>query len=418
MIGREEIDVFVAGSLAVDVSCNYDPINQPGTSPSLRTSNPAAISQSVGGVGRNVALAAHYAGANVRFCTAVGHDEAGRAATQSVQDQGLDTSSINTLGAGARTAQYVAVNDVGGDLVIAMADMKIFDNNEDGFDERWECHLNRYKPQWLVVDGNWDSQTLRKWIHAGKSVGANIAYEPVSVEKSSRIFLPIEEMHSDKDIKQPLSGPSRTAAWNPMQLADLAAPNEIELHAMSQYVQASNAVSPSFKSEVSQCSLLKSLDQRKEGSLQSIDVHIILAALNLIFYIPCILTKLGSKGVLLAEHLRIGDSRLSDSAEAKYILPNIWGHMDEPLDAPSMPLGRPPSPSIYLRHFPPAQTIPTRDIVSVNGVGDTFFGVLIAGLCRRKSCSIGELVDVAQKAATMTLRSPESVSANIRAIWD
>jgi len=60
-----------------------------------------------------------------------------------------------------------------------------------------------------------------------------------------------------------------------------------------------------------------------------------------------------------------------------------------------------------MRHFP-APTTPDR-ITSVNGVGDTFLGVLIAGLA--KGCTLDEpLISIAQEAACLTLGSSESVS--------
>lgn len=66
----------MAGSVAVDLSCDYNPYKKSDTSPQLNTSNPAKISQSVGGVGHNVALAAHRASekARVKFCSLVGDD--------------------------------------------------------------------------------------------------------------------------------------------------------------------------------------------------------------------------------------------------------------------------------------------------------------------------------------------------------
>ena len=70
-------DILVAGSVAVDLSCDY--VGGNGASspvPNLHTSNPAKISQSIGGVGRNVALAAHRVTSEgkVKLCTLIGDD--------------------------------------------------------------------------------------------------------------------------------------------------------------------------------------------------------------------------------------------------------------------------------------------------------------------------------------------------------
>lgn len=70
-------DVLVAGGVAVDFSCDYTISDRSGgESPQLHTSNPASISQSIGGVGHNVALAALRACSQtrVKFCSMVGDD--------------------------------------------------------------------------------------------------------------------------------------------------------------------------------------------------------------------------------------------------------------------------------------------------------------------------------------------------------
>ena len=74
-IANKKTDVLVAGSIAVDLSCDYAG-RKGSNSPELHTSNPAAISQSIGGVGHNVALAAHRAStkATVKLCSLVGDD--------------------------------------------------------------------------------------------------------------------------------------------------------------------------------------------------------------------------------------------------------------------------------------------------------------------------------------------------------
>jgi pseudouridine-5'-phosphate glycosidase/pseudouridine kinase len=63
-------DIVVYGSVAMDLSCDYAPLGADAhsppselpISPQMHTSNLAALSPSIGGVGCNVALAAHRAG--------------------------------------------------------------------------------------------------------------------------------------------------------------------------------------------------------------------------------------------------------------------------------------------------------------------------------------------------------------------
>ena len=52
--------------------------------------------------------------------------------------------------------------------------------------------------------------------------------------------------------------------------------------------------------------------------------------------------------------------------------------------------------------------------MSVNGVGDTFVGTLIAALAKNGTTArIEEFIDLAQRAAVLTLKSSESVSSGL-----
>jgi len=74
---------MVFGSVALDLSCDHSPdkalesAGQALSSPALHTSNLASINTFIGGVGHNVALAAHHASAgklNVRLCSYIADD--------------------------------------------------------------------------------------------------------------------------------------------------------------------------------------------------------------------------------------------------------------------------------------------------------------------------------------------------------
>jgi len=70
---------------------------------------------------------------------------------------------------------------------------------------------------------------------------------------------------------------------------------------------------------------------------------------------------------------------------------------------------------VYLRHFPVAETVNKEDVVSVNGAGDTFLGVIVAGLA--KGLQLDEnMIHIAQKASVMTLKSKEAVSPDIASL--
>jgi len=73
---ESQADVLVAGGVAVDLSCDFTKPRSGDGSPKLRTSNPASINQCIGGVGHNIALAAHRSSSRIRvkFCSLVGDD--------------------------------------------------------------------------------------------------------------------------------------------------------------------------------------------------------------------------------------------------------------------------------------------------------------------------------------------------------
>lgn len=65
-----------------------------------------------------------------------------------------------------------------------------------------------------------------------------------------------------------------------------------------------------------------------------------------------------------------------------------------------------------MRHFP-AEALGPNGVNSVNGAGDTFLGVLVAGLA--EGAVLDEpLVGVAQRAAVLTLGDAASVSPLLR----
>ncbi|KAL8967307.1 MAG: hypothetical protein Q9197_005497 [Variospora fuerteventurae] len=391
--GQEQpVDVVVAGSLAIDLSCDFAPSKgrQSSNSPELQTSNPAQISQSLGGVGQNIATTLHLLGTNVQLCSTIGGDEAGASVKEMLVAKGLLLSGVVEKSP-ARTAQYVAVNDARKDLVLAMADMEILEGCRAEFDAVWKHHLDRHRPNWLVVDANWDSHTLNNWIMHGKAVNARIAFEPVSVAKSQRLFAPAP-------------GDSFQLGVLPSHMVSLATPNSLELASM----HAASRDAGCFERDdwwqvIDALGLSSSGSREKLVSITNaslVDEGIPQQSIQLLPFIPTILTKLGEKGVLMTQVLRPGDDRLTSSEHARYIL----AHAD---------ISRQTIGGVYMRLFPPTEQIAAHDVVSVNGVGDTFLGVIVAGLAKNNPKPLIDLIHVAQRGSVMTLRSKEAVNPEI-----
>ncbi|KAL2033510.1 hypothetical protein VTO58DRAFT_104224 [Aureobasidium pullulans] len=402
--------VFVAGALAVDFSCDYAPISSNASKePVLHTSNPAKISQSLGGVAHNVARAANLVGDPVRLCSSVGDDLSGKAALDALATEGLDSSGIKTK-SGSSTAQYVAVNNASKDLVIAMADMNILDEPaakpgqpstststaSDTLNDFWLPQLQQSKPTHLVLDANWQPPSLARWLEAAKSISAHVAFEPVSTAKALKIFqLP------PKTPLQVFPNPS----------IHLSTPNSMELSAMYTAARSLGFFDRNDWWAVIDALGIPSTGARVAMTMATnsalVDAGIPQQTIQLLPFIPTICVKLGADGVLLTQILPADDPRLSDPASSPYILSRCFNLPEE-----SAGVG-----GVYMRLFPAAEMVEEKDIISVNGVGDTFLGTIIAGLAKRgKDAKIEELIDVAQKAAVLTLKSKEAVSPELASL--
>ncbi|KAF2173373.1 hypothetical protein M409DRAFT_15658 [Zasmidium cellare ATCC 36951] len=403
-LSETRADVFVAGSLAVDLACDFSP--RPGSrsqSPELQTSNPARIAQSLGGVGHNVARAAHLMGANVRLCSAVGDDLTGKAALEALSAADMSTVGVKTLSkdSGSRTAQYIAVNDKNKDLVLAMADMSILETPSslsnalaNTFDDFWLPQLHACKPSHLAIDGNWSPGYLARWLQAGKDINAHITFEPVSNAKSIGIF----------NLPHP-----NTLSVFPSPSLHLATPNIHELSAMYTAARENQ-----FFDREDWWTVIDALGIPQGGARvqlalattpKLVDQGVPQQTIQLLPFIPTIVTKLGKQGVLLTQILSANDPRLSSGEYAPYILSRCANETESTLGVGG----------VYMRLFPAVEEVDEADIVSVNGVGDTFVGTLIAGLAREGNGEgrVEEFVDLAQRAAVLTLKSAEAVSPGL-----
>ncbi|KAK5124096.1 hypothetical protein LTR08_006033 [Meristemomyces frigidus] len=395
--------IFVAGSLNVDLSCDYTPRpNAPAHTPEPHTSNPATIAQTLGGVAHNVARAAHLLGAPVRLCSAVGADPAGHAALAALAASGMSVAGVTTLATG-RTSQYVAVNDTHKALVLAMADVTLLEQPTpaltSAFETSWLPDLRAANPSHVVLDANWPPAALARWLAAAHEADAppHITFEPVSNAKSTSLFHLPPHIH--------------TLATFPHPTVHLATPNSSELAALAAAARATGAFDRADWWAVLDALGIPSTGARAAlASITSpalVDAGVPQQSLQLLPFIPAILTKLGARGVLLTQLLPAGDPRLTSPCDAPYILCRCRNGTEAGLGVGG----------VYMRLFPAVEKVPAADVVSVNGVGDTFAGAIVAGLAKRGSgARVEELVDVAQRAAVMTLRSAESVCPRLGAL--
>lgn len=299
----------------------------------------------------------------------------------------MDTLGIRQLDstenqASSRTAQYVAVNGSDKDMFVAIADMKIFQDHQ--FPDDWDATVTAARPKWLAVDACWSAFGIRHWIKAAKKNGAKVAFEPVSRAKSMALF-------SRRDAVGALH-------LFPSPSVDLASPNQHELEALYEAAQGNG-----YFDDPQWSAVAKDLDTRgtcerltKAIPVKALDIEALQKAIYLLPYIPTIITKVGAKGAVLLQLMPREDSRLEDTASQPFIVK-------------SLSCNESATSGIYARFFSRVEEVDR--VVSVNGVGDTFLGVILAGLANGKR--VEELIDVGQKGAVMTLKSPESVSPEL-----
>jgi len=314
----------------------------------------------------------------------------------------MDPSGIQTVES-TSTAQYVALNDSKKDLFVAMADMSILSDEhqvatdtvsrtsiQEVFETFWYPQMQAMRPSHLVVDANWSAEMLEQWLGASKRLSTHTSFEPVSSAKAARLFA--SRRNDGNALEENLR-------------VHLASPNSLELSAMFTAAQNAGFFDNEYWWPVIDALGIPSGGARTQLALATssglVDEGIPQQTIQLLPYIPCILTKLGPEGVLLTQLLRAGDPRLSDGTYAPHILSRCGNGTEDTLGVGG----------VYMRLFPAVEQVPEEDIVSVNGVGDTFLGAIVAGLERGgKNARVENLVDVAQRAAVLTLKSAESVS--------
>ena len=98
----------------------------------MGTSNPASAVESFGGVARNIAENLARMGAATALITAVGNDSSGRALLAQLDVLGIDTRGALTLD-DAGSGTYTAVLDHDGQMVVALADMALYDRITPAF---------------------------------------------------------------------------------------------------------------------------------------------------------------------------------------------------------------------------------------------------------------------------------------------
>lgn len=149
----------------------------------LRTSNPATSERSFGGVARNVAENIARLGAHSSLVSMLGQDENGRAIRESLNRLDIDTQHIG-ISADQATAEYVAVLQPNGDLVLGLADMAVLDALTPTLLKAVWPELSA---SWIFADCNLPAQTLHELVGLARRHSTTMAIDAVSALKVLRL---------------------------------------------------------------------------------------------------------------------------------------------------------------------------------------------------------------------------------------
>ena len=153
----------------------------------MGTSNPASADESFGGVARNIAENLARLGTPVALLTALGQDTAGAALLAHAAGLGIDTSAILTLPYGC-SGTYTAVLDAGGDMLLALADMGLYDALTPAYlTTVAACTALRASAALVVADLNLPRASVAALVEAAARERAPLVIVAVSVPKMARL---------------------------------------------------------------------------------------------------------------------------------------------------------------------------------------------------------------------------------------
>lgn len=373
-----QISAVIIGSIALDIGTRFSNPNV-----NMNDSNPGQIKSSIGGVGYNISLACKYGldspscgslgikASRHRLVSVVADDFAGRSLVKQLEENGMDTSGIQISKTEyPPTAQYISMHDQNGELVLACADMSLVE--QESFAKHIIDQLSRAQPKFVVLDCNVSAKVMNEVLEfIGQNLPeAEIIIEPTSSPKAARI-----SQIDTKNLKV-----------FPQNLILLISPTVAELDSI--YFSLSSrelfddydnwfplldslGIDSQFREKLNALSRKYSIleDGLKEGYLQK--------AFQVLPYLPNILLKLGSQGLLYVTLSTCVSDYHSIPTTSQYspeftITTQGKEYIDN--DGNSKRMG------VVIQYFPIPEENNSLQIESVSGAGDTLLGYLLAKL--------------------------------------
>ena len=150
----------------------------------LRTSNPASQSESFGGVARNIAENLARLGCTVALLTAIGADSAGAALLDHAAALSIDVRGALRLD-NCCSGTYTAVLDRDGEMVVALADMALYDRLDPAFIDARQAQLAG--AALVVADLNLPRDTIAALLAQARRTDTPLVLVAVSEPKMARL---------------------------------------------------------------------------------------------------------------------------------------------------------------------------------------------------------------------------------------
>jgi pseudouridine kinase len=150
----------------------------------MGTSNPARQDESFGGVARNIAENLARLGTPVSLTTAIGADSSGRALLEHAEAAGIDISGTLKLD-NACSGTYTAVLDGHGEMIVALADMALYDALTADYLANQQAR--RAAPALTVADMNLPHDTLAALLLDARRGASPLVIVAVSQPKMARL---------------------------------------------------------------------------------------------------------------------------------------------------------------------------------------------------------------------------------------
>lgn len=401
----DKVETLIIGLVAQDTISVLD------KKASMGDSNPGKLRSAIGGVGFNVSLAHKYASnSTYRFVSVVGDDFAGKLLLNELKKTHGDTSGIK-VESSALTAQYTAMLDPQGELLLACADMSIFE--ETAVLSFLKAQVLRAQPETIVADCNLSSEVLSLLLEVVKK---DLGYQP-------------------KLIVEPTSGPKlgRIARVNtrnlgvfPKNTISMITPTVAEL----ENIHSNFSRRELFDDYDEWFPALDSLginSQFREKLAAQANKHDVLKlllekgvvqqCLQLVPYIPNIAVKLGKKGVVLVKLSTDVDSYKSIPTTSPHAPAFVYTSQGQVVDDQRV--------GVVIEYFPIPPENENLKVVNVTGAGDTFLGVLSSHISKNdwlgseiksieQEWAMWESFYNAQVASGLSIQAHEAISPKIK----